>query len=1583
MRVEPGGSSPGLRFGIFGKTKPAQGKPAASVETAKTKRKADEFVKGLYKSLMPDKAAKAGLPKRAPNALPHIPIDVVEDPDPGWGRETTGVLEVPYAEGFVPSSPVVKPDALLDATFTLDGPSLAPSMKSEAAADTNPFAKGLLNVSYFPQPVPGGPLVEEPNLTPQSHASSASRSKGGGSSSSASSTAGMVSGPVIDPNTGALQKPALREFIDGLVDLLPPLPKDAPSSCAKQHARLVAELRAIQSVAADGGRLKADHLGLAVRDHFAKASSLARQLSGELNPTIKWKPVGRERLNSSLTYLIVAGLLFELKRVHLSAAAKDITDAYVDKEVANLDRAAQGLLASSPWASVSWKKSGGLDVNHNGGQGGLSIRGERTIMNDDPSGGAPVHEVSPVTGEVREVGTSDVDYWDNLGIAAQGGFNWSIKGWGLSLLGKVDMARGSAFFEHSSLRDLLPLIVNLDNNRSPARSAGPRARKVMAALQNLKAKTGKAFGRDVVETPGRPAYLHDKKIAKGFTALKLDMACSMLDASRGDESFRHLISSAYPLFGDILRERLASGDDIPQRRVRLQDSAAYPDPDKRFGFEHDAIGGTFKAGKSTSNASAIWNASGNLTGRVTGDRMRFNEATKAPAHRIFNLGYFKDFATLFGLMSDLDALGSHPRLHWYRRVQQVLGGTPPEKFKLGPEQEHQYGPADSVPAPLRRAVLKPTAARLQETTAVIRDLALRYTHFVDGVNVVLSRPDRHLAKAQPQEHERLRSLAFKQIQNDVWAGSYPQGMEKALKHPERFVSESYDALSLALGAAGVHLSTLKHELARHDTEQNRQAIIAADAEYKRAADMFDAMYLPIKAADVTHESLIGATGVWERWRARVEASASGGAKSSVLNAFLGHFKKSTGVVEIPNQAGQGKVSAEFQFQYANRQINPVRIGHFIQMTFSAEGGAPLTGMAIQQAVTKIVERFNAGVKLPQDKLSRGEVLRQMQGLVLPQTDGAAVMVKLHKTPGVPGIDMQFDRVLHTKTSGPSVSATIPIVHQGGLTQVKPSAGYTDTVVGVVGERIGPDIHYQMLRHPQIAGLMDRAEAGGPAELRRLFDEFPRIKMAYFSRADTLLSTLQRAQDYAHAKAGGRLDPDRPLNAIDRLFNTGAFKRAAEVANHAKHHAPGSTANGDDPFEQAPTPLSDGFDALHMPDLAAARTRLDGLRTADERADFFCSPEGFPLLQAYRQVMDNICGIKNSVFFHTSKDRPYGFKAVIRDPKLRAAAEGEKKLKDKRRKALNGEPAGRRWFSTMSQREAGARGLGLSHLKILARNPTLGDKEAAAVRRELVRRGRMLGVSVDGLMGMESGPPPAKVQHNPASSTKAPAVRSSDSSPRQPARIHSLFTSGLWRSAFDSHGAAQAARVLRGLPLWGGEDGSDAESVQGDVVRSSRAPLNPSEQRRAQAALGSARDYINQESMPATRAWLAQRGIMVAHNNGGDNKVDCLIIALLQHAKRDYGDVEHAALAKECRDHLKTLHPGLGNQMLYPDDQAFVDLVAYVNQKFGRRMQVLIAMPGPDGHPVMLPTIPTGSPDDLVVLLQGAMHYEALTMAARK
>ena len=1513
-----------------------------------------------------DKNGKPAAVTVATNGHDYLQLDLAME-KPGyvrtqdWARDTRGKLGLPEEADEVasPSIFVVPPSPSASVESPFHTPLVHKPVATEAAmlkaSDSTSSLSQLghghstegsklrrrdTNVNYQPHWPPGGGVFETlPTLQPLSSADDEFPDPVDSSDSTRSSNTGRPGGAVIDPDTGLVNPRHLRQFAAGLGDTLPKLPDGASPRCQRLHKALVDELEAIGALAAKSSKMPPDQLGLALRDGFARASKAARVLARGLNGGLLPRDREHPRKQAAVAYLGIAGLLNELKRTHLSAAAGHITDAYAEEEMKNLERAAQGILGDVPGSNISTSKGGSLDVNYNGIKGGIGGSSGRVFFKDDP--------------------WRDWNFWVTYGGYLKGGYGGALKGWALGVMGKLGFNAGGVYIEQSSAKDTLRIVSNYDANRSLAWSASPRARQVLKWLQKTYVGLARGgLGRNYVPAPGHPAFLKDAKIAKGFNAAKLSLLASMLDTQLGERRFGQLIDAAYPDISDLLGERLAASQQMPlptRRDVPL--SSAGRDQSKPFAFRQEVISVEGKAGKGTPGHSPLEAVAGFLASGTV-KRTTFPVESYTPAHRILGAGYHRDFAALLKVIDEIERLGAKApeQFFLYGKVRQMLGGgKAPRSIELDKQQHLLYG--DKIPASLRAAIADPSSGKLDQVTGVIGQLASDYLRFLADAQVVLARPD-GLPKPAGETLQRRRAEAFARIRDDVWNGKYSGGMKAALKDPERFVSLSYNAMSLALGRAGVSLSVLKYELGRsekRDTPANRAAILRADEAYQTVRDLFDGIYLPLKPADVNKHCPLRDKATWQRTDATVKVGVSGGANSNMLNALLSRWHKSITPVSVTNEAGQAVLTADATYQYANKQVNPVRLGHYLQFSFSAVGGAPLTGIAMNKAITQVLEKIN-GTKLPEERLEASEVMQQLQGLVLDQSNGTKVVVKLHKAPHEPSFDLQYLRVLRVKNSGLNASVSIPIVTPAGLVTFTPGVTHTDSTEGAVMEMWGKSVAYQLMRYPQLGELLQKAGPAGRKAMRKLLDAHPDVKVACFGFPDTLTSTLQHREDYRHARLlaraeGRQMGGKRVLNAFEHYYETEPFARVARVSEQVKSYAPGSTARGANPFDQ-PRALIDGINTP-IPGLEAARKTLAGLKSVDARADFFCSAEGWPLLQAYGAVMEDLCAIKNNAFFHAAK-RDLGFQTKLRDKKL--VRQG-----NVTREAIYGaQPKG--WWSTLRPNEATARGLPLSKLRILANNPNAKP----AVARELRRRSKILRRDVpkpEVSTMLRPFEPAADTSRSPASSTKTSSSLS-------------IFSRA---PAFDPRGAGEAVRLLRQLEKWGAEDRSDAGSVQGLAIDDSRpVALSPAQVPRAHAAIGEARDYMNQVSMPATRAWLAKRGIAVVPNGGGSRSIDCLIIALLQHATRDYNG-QHTELADECRRYLRSKHRHVGNEMLYPDNKAFVDLVAYINEKLGRNMQVLIATPGPNGHPVMLGTIPTGSPDDRVAVLQGAMHYEALTM----
>ncbi|TKC91493.1 type III effector protein [Trinickia terrae] len=1038
-------------------------------------------------------------------------------------------------------------------------------------------------------------------------------------------------GPVVDPDTGALDKARLRQTVDGLLAALPGISDEAafsrPSTLAL-HNQLKKELREAATAADDDTPHRPDELGLAVRDAFAKAArtstALARSIERGLNP-------GGEAKRTAAAYALVAGLMTELKRTHLSAAALDIADHYAKREVANLERVAPGISQGVSGPNVGTSTGAGVAWSAGAASASAGVTAGRNWFSDDDR---------------------DIDFWTSYGLALKGGIGNKVAGWAAKLTGSAQFTGGGVYFEHDNLHELVKLIANLDANRSWIGSAGPNARKLMHGWQTMRHDISRALGRNFTESADQPYYLSDKKIAKGFNGAKLALLSMALDEQQGGERFTKLIGAAYPSAGDLLRQRHAAGEALPAATRRdVPDSVAYAD--RRVAYRQYTASADAALTKATPGGSDL-EASGTFDLNLKGDLMQFFTETANAPHQLLDPAYRKDLEATLELHRQLDEAcmkAPQPQFHLYDAMRRALGGAPAEAAReAAPLSEHErtlFGDEATVPAQFRHVMEKPSAEHLALAGAHADRLGGLYRNFVDDAQQLLARNDKFMPRALRAQLHDARAEAFARINDEVWNGRYPE--KKALADPETFVARSHAAISLALGCAGTHIGVVKQRMAARpeaQDEHNAHAIRAADASYDATRRLLDKIYLPLKKYDVQKNGPLKDRALWQRWDGALKLSASGGADANLVGAILGRWKKSLGPVSITNDDGELMFSAEAKFLNATHQVNPSRQGKFWQITLNAQGGAPLAGSALHELVVAAVKRLNAGLATDAERIDVNEALRQVQGLALDVANGSSVVIKFRQAPGLgfKATDLQYARVLSAATSGIVASATLPS-HAGTFT---PSVSHTDSGEGFVGEVMGPDLSYLMMQHPKLQSVLDQA-GEVPDGLRALFDANPRVRDGYFASPDTIVEVVSRYAAYLDAKRAAAAQ-NRPLageplvNEFHRYYATGPFARAAEVASQTELHAPGTTAHGAEPFE-TPAPLADDID-LSGVDLGAARRRLQATQTIGERAAYFCG-EGRSLLDAFAKIVGNTRAVNSAAMFHVG-ERSTGIETKLRD-----------------------------------------------------------------------------------------------------------------------------------------------------------------------------------------------------------------------------------------------------------------------------------------------------------------------------------------------
>jgi hypothetical protein len=515
----------------------------------------------------------------------------------------------------------------------------------------------------------------------------------------------------------------------------------------------------------------------------------------------------------------------------------------------------------------------------------------------------------------------------------------------------------------------------------------------------------------------------------------------------------------------------------------------------------------------------------------------------------------------------------------------------------------------------------------------------------------------------------------------------------------------------------------------------------------------------------------------------------------------------------------------------------------------------------------------------------------------------------------------------------------------------------------------------MMQHPKLSQLLE-AHKGSPESLEKAFEQQWRIRDGYFARPETILDLLSSYDEYLRTKgrSGGRqLDGQGTFNEFRRYYDEEPFERIAKIAKEVDRNAPGRTTE-DSSSSTATTSLADF--TVDMPDLEALREDLARHKDVQDRVKYYCHDErGRAALMAFDAIIGNTRQINAAATFHTS-ERNVGFQTHLRSKrdirKVRQMQEAERgaELKGSRRLKFMFKP-----------NQAAARAMPLQYLL----EKTQDDRADQAFHDEVFRRKQKLPPGTydyyrEKAKESSVSPHPSafagELRANDvrirlaeeAGAKKVGAIPTRRSAPGAtmfsgaPLRMDS-------RDQLQSREAAKdAAKIV--LHLLAEQKRADLDSTElghGELASTERAPL-PTE------SVEHVMEIMRRE-MPATRAWLEQRGILVVENTTRGN--NCLISALLQHATGDYGKDKHVAEAADLRRRIVEKFDSVQEgDMLYGDNVVFQTLLGWINEAKGRNMNVVFVRPQAGAVPFVLPV--TGKEgDEMVAILQGPNHFEAL------
>ncbi|MGI4848307.1 MAG: hypothetical protein ACRYGK_09245 [Janthinobacterium lividum] len=1103
---------------------------------------------------------------------------------------------------------------------------------------------------------------------------------------------------------GEVEVAHLRTFALGLLNFVERR-KDENLENRRQHKdELVAELRKISEFRPAGPLCTGEEM-LHLRDMYDSAASCGRRLAGQILGVTVHKAI---KSNSASFYSCLAACLFELKRIHLTHAAPKVVESYVKLEKANREIHSPGIALMT---GTIHEHQANISIGYDNGM--ASIQGTathtETLWFDDDR---------------------DLNFWNAYGLSVRAG---GSRSWLMNFAISFGFNLGTVYFETENMDQMLKLLVNYRANTSMKNSASPASREgwnrtgkiINSVAQNV-------GGMAMMETEGAPDYLSDKKLVKGVDTAKLkmmvDTLASIIETGSGNgdnvgdaDMIKALFAGAYPRVqkrlhrGEAGKEgqpRLIKSEDGQGEKVARQDfkdalartvPPSRPYGVEKFPFRNYFTSATGTLGKKIALAAGI-NAGFQWTAEGRWDTNQFRLQHVYGSHGSLDPAWHFDMSVTFRAVSKLERLldssltgGPAPnRMFLYREVMSLFTGSGRYEGKMPREMVDYYGAQADIPQQFLTSLAitdpKEISARLKIAGKHCQKLEELYLDFVEHAPVVAVQPDRFTPPLAEAEIRRERIKSFEFLDEFVWGkqpgrpkSGYESGVEYALEHPEKFMAQTYDAISLGFGNIAVHIGVLKNQMRTLMAESNDPKLIAAkqaeiweiDERFTKTKTLLDGVYLPMKMVDAMRsESTLIETAFSQRHNITVTNKVIGGLFFDPLQPFTEKVLHDTGDINIINAVGEIMMIASCRFQHADYQINPNRMGQFLEFRLSLQQGLPLAWDLILKVMMTSLESLKPKLEVGSQEY---HIRQQMQGLMWEQTAGTMLVVRFRRFPNRanPKFDLQYVRMLQVNVGGPKVQAVIPV--PGGV--LPTNVNYQLTMQNPTHEWMGKEIGYQMLQSKKLKVLYENAEkvsaaanmtlqevlyqllTGAAAKnepLKSLYTEHQDnrfIASAYFYHKSVIPDFIDQYVEFSDAMEDAErrgIDP-ATLPWANEFFRFGLsdseeepFQRIARLSRLVSLNAPGSTAlkegtvvevNKDrtivetrkNPFD---TPLS-LFEPVKMPEFAEGRTwgmekeKIMSLANAEERLEYFITGDGFrtfeflrAILSSFKEIHDN-------------------------------------------------------------------------------------------------------------------------------------------------------------------------------------------------------------------------------------------------------------------------------------------------------------------------------------------------------------------------
>lgn len=974
-------------------------------------------------------------------------------------------------------------------------------------------------------------------------------------------------------------------------------------------------------------------LALAARDGFAEAAKLARKLAKTFDG-------GNHGACDAARCSALAELCVALKRAHLAAGARHILDAFVQREAAKLSEVVPGFVQKRSGSQLS--KSKGISAFLRIGPVGSVLAG----------GGVSK------TGRIRL--DDDLDFDRLTEWRAHLGLGWKI-GIGSSIAfikkalvsGKLGGGLGSGYRKSASFVNLLKSDTVREADNAFARSAAPARRGRDAALRKLE-QAAAAPARTYHRSHDIPFYLSQEKVAKGAFNRDLMLLFAQKVDGAADGRLAKLIGRAFPGHD----ENDVDGKPVsPMTYVPVNDTGGTTGRHGRERLPFKAVNMEFSAtahSKSRLPFGYRWRAGAVLAG----EWRKLGLEKLHPSHVLLDAAYNKNIGQSLRMLRELEnAPGYAARLHLYREGNRLVSS----------DSEGDKTQSGWPAAFLDTHGCTDRAARLRMIEEACARLAEKYRRLVAAAGT-LNAARNHLGGDRNFDAElkaRMQS-SFDMINNEIWGGGYvPEGgWRKSNRRPDlsdreevvRLLAGSYDAVSLALGAAGAHLTMLKLAMADGGgprSEKEAQRLAAADYAYRNTRELLDAVDLPVSHERLFRQSAIVLSSSSRKAEVKGSMGATGGFKANVPEAALnaiGMDGDESVNVTVSNSAGSVGVDVSVSYQDTTHP-NPGREGKFIDITAKAGAGFPIASI-VQNAATvfRRMEKASGrgagrGTTLPEDAAQPPQagfdvrkLIADIKSVGMESSLCADVSIRLHAFPqeekkgqGAGSgyrMNLQYVRFARGTHTGVGVEAGVGggLVHVGG----EITARTEETASSPELELMGRDLGYHMLQLPLLDDVLrsDPEEPSAEVLAARLnADTY--LKHRYFGNNIILRMVKAHAKFLDDDAAKG--DDSGKSGQQDYDFSFYHQQRYADLLSTAAanaHHAPGSEATS-----PAPGSILERMNAPHLSldELAQAKKKLKaklslprghaGLSDTDIRMRYFLAdPNGRKIFDAYRQIV---------------------------------------------------------------------------------------------------------------------------------------------------------------------------------------------------------------------------------------------------------------------------------------------------------------------------------------------------------------------------